>query len=202
MIKFPFAAACAASATLALGGLPSAAFAQAEPFIGQTMCAGFNFAPRGWAELNGQLLSIAQNTALFSLLGTQYGGNGQTNFALPDMRGRVMIHAGTGVGLTPRTQGETGGNEAVSLSVSQMPAHTHAVVPQASASDGSLTSPAGAVLANTKGNSKIYAPAPGSVPMASTTTNTAGGGSPVSVMPPYVTIRCFIALQGIFPSRD
>jgi microcystin-dependent protein len=203
MLKSPSAAACAAAATLALAGLPSGALAQAsDPYIGQIMCAGFNFAPRGWAPLNGQLLSIVQNTALFALIGTQYGGDGRTTFALPDMRGRMPMHAGQGPGLAPRTQGESGGNEAVSLSISQMPAHTHGVVPQASAADGTLTNPAGAVLANTKGNSKIYGPAPGSVPMAEMTTNTAGGGSPVTVMPPYVTISCFIAVQGVFPPRD
>jgi microcystin-dependent protein len=202
MLKSASAAACA-SATLLLAGLPSGALAQAsDPFLGQIMCAGFNFAPRGWAALDGQLLSIAQNTALFALLGTQYGGDGRTTFALPDMRGRLPMHAGPGPGLTPREQGERGGNEAVSLGISQMPAHTHTLAPQASGADGTLTNPAGAVLANTKGNSKIYGPAPGSVPMAEMTTNTAGGGSPVTVMPPYVTISCFIAVQGVFPPRD
>ena len=156
----PSRATGAADAALLIAAAPLPALAQAsDPFLGQVMCAGFNFEPRGWAELNGQLLSIAQNTALFALLGTQYGGNGQTTFALPDMRGRAMLHAGQGPGLTLRDQGERAGAEAVSISVAQMPMHSHNVSPQASSSDGSLTSPLNAVPAGTKPNAKIYAPA-------------------------------------------
>lgn len=106
---------------LATEGLAQQAQAQAEPFIGQIMCAGFNFAPRGWAALNGQLMSIASNTALSSLLGTTYGGDGRVTFGLPDMRGRVMIHIGMGPGLTYRSLGEQGGTGNQSLSASQMP---------------------------------------------------------------------------------
>src|SRR5437762_3949648 len=128
-------AGCAALAALSLCSLHGNASAQAsDPFLGQIMCAGFNFAPRGWAELNGQLLPISQNTALFALLGTQYGGNGQTTFALPDMRGRVLIHAGQGPGLTLRDQGESAGTEQVTLNNAQLPAHTHTVTPQGSPS--------------------------------------------------------------------
>src|SRR5438477_8882632 len=96
-----------------------------EPFLGEIRMFGFNFAPVGWAMCNGQLLPISQNTALFSLLGTQYGGNGQSNFALPDLRGRVAMGFGQGPGLSPRVQGETGGEEAVVLTAATMPAHTH-----------------------------------------------------------------------------
>ena len=129
-------AACVAAAAMTLTGLNGTASAQAsDPFIGQIMCAGFNFAPRGWAELNGQLLPIAQNTALFALLGTQYGGNGQTTFALPDMRGRVLMHAGQGPGLTLRDQGESAGTEQVTLNSAQLPAHNHTVIPLGSSAE-------------------------------------------------------------------
>src|SRR5580765_2224056 len=137
MVRFLTRTGCAAAAALSLMSLHGVASAQAsDPFLGQIMCAGFNFAPRGWAELNGQLLPIAQNTALFSLLGTQYGGNGQTTFALPDMRGRV---------LTLRDQGESGGTETVTLTNGQLPVHTHTVTPQGSPADATLVAPANGV---------------------------------------------------------
>jgi microcystin-dependent protein len=192
----------AAAVALSLMSLPGVASAQAsDPFIGQIMCAGFNFAPRGWAELNGQLLPISQNTALFSLLGTQYGGNGQTTFALPDMRGRVLIHAGQGPGLTQREQGESAGSEQVTLNNSQLPAHNHTVTPQGSSADATLMSPANGVPA-TKARTTLYAPGPGTVPMSPVLTSPAGSNAPVPVMSPYVTVKCFIALFGVFPSRD
>jgi microcystin-dependent protein len=191
----------AAAAALSLCTLHGTASAQAtEPFIGQIMCAAFNFAPRGWAELNGQLLPITQNTALFSLLGTQYGGNGQTTFALPDMRGRVLIHAGQGPGLTLRDQGESGGTETVTLTNGQLPAHTHTVTPQGSPADAALVSPANGVPA-TKARTTLYAPGPGTVPMTPVLTSPAGSNAPVPKMQPYVTVRCFIATEGVFPSR-
>jgi microcystin-dependent protein len=172
-----------------------------DPFLGQIMCAGFNFAPKGWAELNGQLLPIAQNTALFALLGTQYGGNGQTTFALPDMRGRVLIHPGQGPGLTLRDQGESAGAEQVTLNNGQLPAHTHTVTPQGSPNDATLMSPANGVPA-TKARTTLYAPGPGTVPMSPVLTSPAGSNAPVPVMQPYVVMRCFIAMQGVFPSRN
>lgn len=195
-------AGCAALAALSLCSLHGNASAQAsDPFLGQIMCAGFNFAPRGWAELNGQLLPISQNTALFALLGTQYGGNGQTTFALPDMRGRVLIHAGQGPGLTLRDQGESAGTEQVTLNNAQLPAHTHTVTPQGSPSDATLVSPANGVPA-TKARTTLYAPGPGTVPMSPVLTSPAGSNSPVPVMQPYVTVKCFIALVGVFPSQN
>jgi len=196
-------AAYIATAAMSLTGMSSAAFAQAsDPFLGQIMCAGFNFAPRGWAELNGQLLPIAQNTALFALLGTQYGGNGVTTFALPDMRGRVLVHAGQGPGLTLRDQGESAGTEQVTLNNAQLPAHSHTVIPQGSAAEATLTSPEQGVPATTKKKSPAYAPGPGTVPMSMTLTTSAGSNAPVPVMQPYLTVRCFIAMQGVFPSRN
>jgi microcystin-dependent protein len=177
-----------------------AAQAQSEPFIGQIMCAGFNFAPRGWARLDGQLMSIAQNTALFSLLGTTYGGNGTTNFALPDMRGRALLHDGQGPGLTQHFEGAVEGSETVTLSNAQMPAHTHSVTPLGSSADATQVSPANGVPAS-KARTTLYAPGPGTIPMAPVTTSAAGANQPVSIMQPTLTVECFIAVEGIFPSR-
>jgi microcystin-dependent protein len=184
-------AACAA--------LPAAA--QAEPFIGQIMCAGFNFAPRGWARLDGSLLPISQHQALFSLLGTNYGGDGRTNFGLPDLRGRFLMHDGNGPGLTPRQVGERGGAETHTLNPSQMPAHTHSVTPRGSTDAATVGSPAGAVPAATRPRLPAYGAAPGNTEMAATTTGPAGGNQPTDHMPPYLVINCFIALEGIYPSR-
>ncbi len=181
-------------------GLAQQAQAQAEPFIGQIMCAGFNFAPRGWAALNGQLLSIATNTALFSLLGTTYGGDGRVTFGLPDMRGRVMLHTGTGPGLSTHTLGEMGGSETQTLNTSQMPPHSHSVAPIASSSDATSISPTGKAPA-TKARTTLYAdPTPGNT-MAPSQSSVAGGGQPFNNMQPYVTMNCFIATEGIYPSR-
>jgi microcystin-dependent protein len=187
------------SALAGLHAMPVAA--QADPFIGQVMCAGFNFAPRGWAEMNGQLLPIASNTALFSLLGTQYGGNGVTTFALPDMRGRALLHAGAGPGLTSRDQGEQGGSEANTLAVANLPPHTHSFAPLGSTNDANSVSPAGKVAAS-KARTTLYTDPSNIVPMAIGTTSTTGSGIPVNNMQPYVTLKCFIALFGIFPARD
>lgn len=197
MTSRPLAAALVVATVAAT---PLQAMAQAEPFIGQIMCAGFNFAPRGWARLDGALLPINQNQALFSLLGTTYGGDGRTTFALPDMRGRMLVHDGQGPGLTPRTLGERGGAETHTLTPSQMPAHTHGVAPRASSAYPSASSPAGNVPA-TRPRLPMFAPGPGDAEMAAVTTTPAGGNQPVPQMPPYVAINCFIATEGIFPSR-
>lgn len=187
-----------AAATVA--ALPLQANAQSDPLIGQIMCAGFNFAPRGWARLDGTLLPIAQYQALFSLLGTTYGGDGRTTFALPDLRGRMLLHDGAGPGLTPRTLGERGGAETHTLLTSQMPAHAHTVAPRASTALPSASSPAGNVPA-TRPRLPMFAPGPGDTEMAAASTSAAGGNQPVPHMPPYVAINCFIATEGIFPSR-
>lgn len=179
---------------------PLPAAAQSEPFIGQIMCAGFNFAPRGWARLDGQLLPIAQYSALFSLLGTNFGGDGRTTFGLPDMRGRMIVHDGSGPGLTPRRQGETGGAETHTLNPSQMPMHTHSVAPRASTATGSASSPSGGVPAS-RPRVPLFEAGSGNTEMAAVTSSPAGGNQPVPQMPPYVGINCFIALEGVFPSR-
>lgn len=172
----------------------------AEPFIGEIRLFGGNFAPKGWALCNGGLLAIAQNQALFAILGTTYGGNGTTTFALPDMRGRFPMAPGQGPGLAPHTLGEVSGTPQVTLISTQMPAHTHPLM--ASMQEGNAESPEGAYLA---------AYPPGSTPTPySTTPNTAmgnqavgisGGSQPVPIQNPYTCVNFIIALEGIFPSR-
>jgi microcystin-dependent protein len=196
-LRLPCLAAVAIASVLPL----QAAHAQSEPFLGQIMCAGFTFAPRGWARLDGQLMSIAQNTALFSLLGTTYGGNGTTNFALPDMRGRALLHDGQGPGLSQHFEGAMEGNETVTLSNAQMPTHTHSVTPLGSSADATQVSPANGVPPS-KARTTLYAPGPGTIPMASVTTSAAGANQPVSIMQPTLTVECFIAVSGVFPARD
>lgn len=167
-----------------------------EPFIGQIMLFAGNFAPQGWALCDGQLLSIAQNSALFSILGTTYGGDGITNFALPDLRGRVPIHAGTGPGLTPRTLGEQGGTENVTLTQDELPAHAHALL----ANDIAATerSPGGNVLAQ----SVIYTnPSRNPTPLNAAAIGSTGSSQPHENVQPFTCITFIIALQGIYPVR-
>jgi microcystin-dependent protein len=183
-----------------------------EPFIGQILYVGFNFAPRGWATCDGQLLSIAQNTALFSLLGTTYGGNGQTTFALPDLRSRVPVHQGQGPGLSPYVIGQQAGSESVTLTTGQLPAHTHTATLNAATNKATAQSPtAGALLAKSvdlgavNALPNIYVPStvtPTTVALGGLTVNPAGSSQPVPVLQPYLTLTAIIALQGIFPSRN
>lgn len=170
-----------------------------EPFIGEIMLVPYNFAPRGWAFCQGQIISIAQNTALFSLLGTTYGGNGQTTFALPDLRGRVALHVGQGQGLSPRDLGEMAGVESVVLAQSEIPAHTHGFrVSGAAATETVVSNNFPAVSGGAVGNA--YGTVPnGSMP--ADTLSTVGGAQPHSNLQPYLTLNYIIALEGIFPSR-
>jgi microcystin-dependent protein len=179
----------------------------------------YNFAPRGWAFCNGQIMSIAQNTALFSLLGTTYGGNGQTTFALPDLRGRVPMSAGTGPGLSNRTLGELAGVENVTLVSTQMPVHTHNIThnlqAQANATTlpGTSRSPANALPAlEAAGVTAVYNDQPiapnatlaaGAVSLTgAATAATAGGSQPFGIVQPYLVLNYCIALEGIYPSRN
>lgn len=168
-----------------------------EPFIAEIKIFAGNFAPRGWALCNGQLLPIAQNTALFSLVGTTYGGDGRTTFGLPDLQGRAPMHPGRGPGLTSRRLGEAGGSGAVTLDSSQMPAHIHQV--RATAAAPNTNSPTGAL------------PAAAPVYEAGDATKTAmsvqsvapvGGGQPHNNLQPVLTLTFIIALQGLYPSRS
>jgi microcystin-dependent protein len=165
-----------------------------EPFLGSIILFAGNFAPRGWAFCNGQILSISQNTALFSLLGTTYGGNGQTTFALPDLRGCVALHFGQGPGLSNYSLGQTGGAEVVTLDVSQMPPHAHSQP----ASNGQQTTnrPNNAVPA--RGGSYTGAGDGSTLDPVSP----AGGGQPHDNRPPYLALNYIIALEGIYPSRN
>ncbi|HEY3044526.1 MAG TPA: tail fiber protein [Vicinamibacterales bacterium] len=170
-----------------------------DPFLGQITIFSFTFAPKGWAQCNGQLLPINQNQALFSLLGTTYGGNGQTNFALPDLRGRVSMHMGQGPGLAGYTLGERGGQESVTLTIAQMPQHRH--VPVSSIAAGTETSPAGNFWARDSGNNAIYSTVGGTAMPAGAIKNK-GNSQPHNNLAPLLTLNFCIALQGIFPSRD
>jgi len=173
-----------------------------DPFIGEIKLFAGNFAPTGWAFCHGQVLSIAQNTALFSLLGTTYGGNGTTDFALPDLRGRVPVGFGQGPGLSNRVIGESAGVESVTLQVSQLPQHSHPFAVSAASGLPTTVSPTGAVPAAGMGPREAhYAPAPGDTTLASQVTGTTGTGTPISVMNPSLGLNFIIALTGIFPSR-
>lgn len=177
----------------------SKANAQAEPFLGQITFVAFNFAPVGWAECNGQIMPIAQNTALFSLLGTTYGGDGQTTFALPDMRGRVLVHSGQGPGLNHYQQGQMGGQEAVTLTTNQIPAHTHTV--NAVSTEGNENNPADKLLADTKTLDKEYSDATPNTTMSPAMIGATGGSQPHQNLQPYIALKCIIATKGIYPSR-
>ncbi len=190
--------AISASVLAACMGLSPSATAS-EPFIAQITMFGGNFAPRSWAFCNGQLLAINQYQALFSLLGTTYGGDGRTTFALPDLRGRVAIHPGSGPGLSTRRLGERSGTEREILSTSQMPAHTHGL--QASDTRGNSSDPTGRVNA-VKSRTNIYSDAAPNVSMSSQAVTSSGGGQAHNNMQPFLGINHIIALQGIFPSRN
>ncbi|KJZ17564.1 phage tail protein [Loktanella sp. S4079] len=168
-----------------------------EPILGQVIMFGGNFAPRGWAFCDGQLLPIASNSALFSLLGTTYGGDGRSTFGLPDLRGRAPIHAGTGNGLSPRQIGQRVGREDVTLTVAEMPAHGHGVMASSSAADS--VRPSNDYLAS----ANIYSNEPGRLNELGTQTITPTGGSqPHENMQPSLVINYIIALQGVYPSRS
>lgn len=169
-----------------------------DPFIGEIRLFAGNFAPRDWAFCDGQLMSIAQNTALFSLLGTTYGGNGQTTFALPDLRGRVPVHQFQGPGLSNRDLGEVSGSETVTLLSTQMPAHSHAFRASTTAATGST--PVGALLGATTVNS--YDNSAAGVAMAAGAVGNTGGSQPHDNMAPTLALNYIIALFGIFPSRN
>lgn len=164
------------------------------------MFAG-NFAPKGWALCNGQLLAIAQNTALFSILGTTYGGNGTTTFGLPNLQSRVPIHAGTGAGLSTYVLGQQAGVESVTLLTSQMPSHSHTV--NAVASGGNQASPEGGSLAvESTGTSLDYSNAAPTSPMNPAMIAAIGNDQPHTNIQPYLVVNFIIALQGIFPARN
>ena len=172
----------------------------ANPYLGEIRVVPYNFEPRGWAFCNGQTLPIAQNTALFSLLGTTYGGNGRTTFALPNLQGKAPMHAGNGPGLTGRVLGEVGGEASVTLQTTQLPQHTHSL--QGDENEADSGSPANNLPA-IPDSSNLYAAKTSPIaPMATQAVGGAGGSQPHNNMQPYLTLNFIIALQGVYPSRS
>jgi len=172
-----------------------------DPFVAEIRIFPFNFAPKGWAFCDGQIMPLSQNTALFSLLGTTYGGDGKSNFALPNMQGNAPMHPGQGPGLSLHDLGETGGSETVSLLESEIPSHTHALM--ASSTNSSKPSPGGNALTRVQSGATPYAPAAGA-PLAQFSGSAlapAGGDQPHNNMQPYLTLNFCIALQGVYPPR-
>ena len=171
----------------------------ADPFVAEIRIVGFNFAPTGWAQCNGQLLPLSQNTALFALLGTFYGGDGKSTFALPNLQGMAAIHQGQGQGLSERFIGEQGGSEFVTLLESEMPAHSHALLSNALSASTLLPSNE-TVLARSSGGNAYTAPASVTA-MAFQALTPAGGSLPHNNMMPYLVLNYVIAMQGVFPPR-
>ena len=175
----------------------------ADPFVAEIRIFPFNFAPKGWAWCNGQLMPLSQNTALFALLGTTYGGDGKSNFALPDLQGRAPMHPGQGPGLSLHDLGETGGSETVTLLESEIPAHTHTLRANGFAGDNLQPGPTVSLAGSSGGAAYVGAaaspPLTGAAPEALAP---AGGDAPHNNMMPYLTFYFCIALQGVFPPRS
>ena len=179
----------------------------ADPFVGEIRIVPFNFAPTGWAQCNGQLLPISQNTALFSLLGTQFGGNGTSNFALPNMQGNIPMDFGNGVGLTPRSMGEVGGTPAVTVSLQQLGPHSHPLV--GTTAVAAVLSPANNVVfgeppGSARNPTKFYETGTVTTPIQLDTSviGFTGGNQPHNNMQPYLVLNFVISLQGVFPQRS
>lgn len=173
-----------------------------EPFLGEISIAAFNFPPKGWAFCNGQILPINQNQALFALLGTTFGGDGRTTFALPDLRGRAPVHAGSGISPNAGVSlGERGGQASVTLNSTQIPAHSHAMA--ATTALANSTDPnAKALAAKGRGGANVYAPAANLTPMAPAAVSTVGGSQAHENTQPSLALNFVIALRGVFPSRN
>jgi len=172
-----------------------------EPYLGQVVAVGFNFAPVGWHLCDGSLLSISQNTALYSLLGTTFGGNGQNTFGLPDLRGRAVLGAGQGPGQQPYVLGQSGGTESVTVTSSQFAGHTHALTAAATAT--TPTPGSGVVLGTPETGTPMYTNAGASTTLAGATVAVSqGGGGPHENRQPLTTINYIIALQGIYPTQS
>ena len=170
-----------------------------DPFVAEIRMFPFTFAPKGWSFCDGQLMPISQNTALFSLLGTVYGGDGKSTFALPNMQGNAPMHPGQGQGLSLRDLGEMGGAESVTLLVSEIPVHTHTLM--ATNATGNRTSPVGNSIARASAGTPFAPPTPPLGQAAFEALPPAGGSLPHNNMQPYLTLNFNIALQGVFPAR-
>jgi microcystin-dependent protein len=178
----------------------------ADPFIGEIRMFGFNYAPRNWMQCNGAVIAISQNTALFAILGTQFGGDGRTNFGIPNLQGRAAIGAGTGPGLTPQSVGQTGGTPTVMLTTSELPAHNHVLnagqlnPPNANQNVAIPTS--AARLGRSSPNNTYTAPTTPNTQMIASSISSTGGGAGHENMQPYLAMNYCIAVAGIFPSRN
>ncbi len=170
----------------------------ADPFIAEIRIVPFNFAPRGWAFCDGQLLPLSQNTALFSLLGTNYGGDGRSNFGLPNLQGRSPMQWGQGPGLSPRDIGESGGQASVTLTAVEMPSHSHGLM----ADPGSATTGAPSAAALATASAPAYGPPSDPVAMSGNAISTTGGSAPHENRQPFLTLNFVIALQGVYPPRS
>ncbi|ACA87444.1 phage tail protein [Shewanella woodyi] len=177
-----------------------------EPFIGEIKMVGFNFAPRSYAKCDGALLPISQNTAMFSLLGTEFGGDGRTTFGLPDLRGRTPMHQGNGPGLSPKTMGQSSGSESNTLQLNQMPKHTHSAQLDAVSTEGTSAVPDNNMYLakSSSGLTSVnsYSNGTPDTVISPHETNTAGGNSAINNMQPYQVVNFIIAIQGLFPSRQ
>lgn len=173
----------------------------ADPFVAEIRIFPFNFAPRGWAWCDGQILPLSQNTALFSLLGTTYGGDGKSNFALPDLQGRAPMHPGQGPGLSLHDLGETGGSDTVTLLESEIPGHAHALRAASPQDPGNLQVGAPNRVLAASGNGQAYNTATALVNLAQEALAPAGGDQPHNNLQPYLAFYFCIALQGVFPPR-
>jgi microcystin-dependent protein len=167
------------------------------PYIGEIRPTAFSFAPSGWALCNGQLLSIGSNTALFQVMGTTYGGNGVSTFALPDLQGRIPVGAGQGLGLTARARGESGGTETHTLALNQLPQHTHIL--RASSANGTTDQPGGNLPARNPSGIPQFTTA-ADTDLASGAVGTVGSGQPHNNLQPYIVVNYIICLQGMYPS--
>ncbi|HWB07112.1 MAG TPA: tail fiber protein [Verrucomicrobiales bacterium] len=174
----------------------------ASPFLAQITIFASNFAPRGYAFCSGQILAIAQNQALFALLGTNYGGNGITTFALPDLRGRIPIHPGQGPGLSPYTLGQVGGSESHLLTLNEMPAHSHQTQVAVTSNAGNKQTPAGnSIATDGAGGTAGFSDGATNGTLGGVTAGSMGGGQPHSIVQPFLGINYIIAMEGIFPSQ-
>jgi microcystin-dependent protein len=173
-----------------------------QPYIGQIIAVGFNFVPVGWLSCSGQLLSVSQNDVLFSLIGTTYGGDGQSTFALPDLRGRSPMGQGTGNGLSPRVVGQVGGSETMTLTSAQIAAHSHPLM--AASATGTVSKPSTSTVLAKQSEPLIsmYGAAPGNVTLAAVAVSMAGGSQPHENRQPFNTVNYIIATEGIYPSRS